>query len=197
MTITLTKALREEYVSLFASCVPSQPALVASLWGQIAARRALYDDLRTLAGGTIPWHVLGVLHMMEASGRIDRHLHNGDPLTARTVHVPAGRPEAGSPPFSWPQSAEDAVRLEGLHLWADWSLSGTLYRIEGWNGWGYRKYHPDTKSPYLWAGSNVYVSGKYASDGKWDPAAVSKQIGAAVLLRHGKNLGVVDFEGDE
>lgn len=193
----LTKELRELYVKRFASCIPLKPALVASVWGEIVARRQLYDDLRTLAGGKIPWHVLGVLHRMESDGRIDRHLHNGDPLTARTVNVPAGRPIEGKPPFSWLQSAEDAIRVQGLHLWSDWSLSGTLYRIESWNGTGYLRWHSETPTPYLWAGSNVYTKGKYTSDGKWDPEAVSKQLGAAVLLNHGAELGDVVFDGTD
>lgn len=193
----LTRALRSEYVTLFSGCVPSRPALVAASWGQIRSLRHIYEDLSALVGGTVPWHVLGALHMMEASCNLGRHLHNGDQLTARTTHVPVGRPKAGEPPFSWLQSAEDAVRMHGLHLWADWSLSGTLWRIEAYNGWGYRRYHPETKSPYLWGGSNQYTSGKYAADGKWDPAAVSRQIGAAVLLKHGHGLGEVVFAGAE
>jgi len=35
------------------------------------------------------------------------HLHNGDPLTARTVNVPKGRPKTGQPPFAWGISAKD------------------------------------------------------------------------------------------
>ena len=161
----LTKQLRDLYVTRFASCAPLAPAAVASAWGTISSRRSMYEDLRQLTGGTIPWHVLGVLHMMERGCSLKHHLHNGDPLTARTVHVPAGRPIAGAPPFSWLASAEDAVMSQGLHLWADWSLSGTLYRIELWNGLGYLKYHPTDPSDYLWAGSNIDTKGKYASDG--------------------------------
>ncbi|MGH7884097.1 MAG: hypothetical protein ACRENO_00220, partial [Thermodesulfobacteriota bacterium] len=38
-------------------------------------------------------------------------------------------------------------------------------------------------SPYLWSCSNHYSSGKYIADGTWSDTAVSKQIGAAVLIR--------------
>lgn len=189
--------LRALYRQRFDACIATKPTLVAAVWGEIVARRQMYDDLRTLLGGKVPWHVLGVLHRMESDGRLDRHLHNGDPLTARTVHVPAGRPLDGAPPFSWLQSAEDAVRVQGLHLWADWSLSGTLYRIEFWNGLGYLRRHPETPSPYLWAGSNIYTKGKFVADGHWDAEAVSQQIGAAVLLKHGQGLGDVVFDGTD
>ena len=44
-----------------------------------------------------PWWWIGCIHMREASGRWGCHLHNGDPLTARTVHVPRNRPPPLSP----------------------------------------------------------------------------------------------------
>lgn len=44
-------------------------------------------------------------------------------------------------------------------------------------------YHSHVFSPYLWAGSNHYISGKYVADGTWSDTAVSKQIGAVVFLR--------------
>jgi lysozyme family protein len=85
---------------------------------------------------------------MAASLNFNRHLHNGDPLTARTVQVPAGRPKTGEPPFTWEESATDALMLEKLDQWEDWSVPGTLYKLEQYNGWGYRLAHPDVKSPY-------------------------------------------------
>ncbi len=46
-------------------------------------------------------------------------------------------------------------------------LPGTLYKIEGYNGWGYRMKHPQVYSPYLWGFSNHYQKGKYIADGTW------------------------------
>jgi len=111
------------------------------------------------------------------------HLHNGDPLTGRTVRVPVGRPILGSPPFSWEDSAEDALQLRKVDQWKDWTIEGMLYQIEGYNGWGYRMHHPEVLSPYLWGFSNHYIKGKYVSDGSWDENAVSKQCGAVVLVK--------------
>jgi hypothetical protein len=111
------------------------------------------------------------------------HLHNGDPLTAKTVQVPKGRPIAGSAPYKWEVSAEDALTLDKVHLWTDWSIPGMLFKFEGYNGYGYRKLTPPINSPYLWSFSNHYTKGKYVADGKFSPTAVSKQIGAAVFLR--------------
>ena len=66
----------------------------------------------------------------------------------------------GKPPFTWEESASDALALRGLRGDTDWSLAGTLYQLEGYNGWGYRLYHQHVLSPYLWSYSNHYQSGK-------------------------------------
>ncbi len=46
---------------------------------------------------------------------------------------------------------------------------------------GYRR--KGIHSPYLWSFSNHYTKGKFTNDGVFDSNAVSKQCGAAVLLR--------------
>jgi lysozyme family protein len=56
-----------------------------------------------------------------------------------------------------------------------------LYLLEGYNGFGYRRRGVPT--PYLWSFSNIYESGKFVLDGKFDPNAVSKQCGAALMLK--------------
>ena len=97
---------------------PSRRAAVNQLAARISASRPRYEKVGKALG--IPWYVVGIIHSLEASGNFTRHLHNGDPLTARTTHVPAGRPKTGKPPFTWEQSAIDALRgpgarqLEGL-----------------------------------------------------------------------------------
>jgi lysozyme family protein len=121
------------------------------------------------------------VHGLEGNFNFETHLHNGDPLTARTVQVPKGRPVAGEPPFKWEESAEDALRLKGFDKETDWSIPAMLYRFERYNGMGYRQFQ--LPSPYLWSFSDLYEKGKYASDGKFDPALVSKQCRAAVMLK--------------
>jgi lysozyme family protein len=56
-----------------------------------------------------------------------------------------------------------------------------LYRLEAYNGLGYRSY--GVASPYLWSFSNHYDRGKFVSDGKWSSTARSQQCGAAVMLK--------------
>jgi len=181
--ISFTESLRREYEDLFNACVirPQRAGEVEATIQAILGNRKRYQAVSEAIG--IPWHFISAVHSMEAGLDFRRHLHNGDPLTARTVQVPAGRPKNGSPPFTWEESAADALTLRRLNEWTDWSLAGTLFQIEGYNGWGYRLKHPHVLSPYLWAGSNHYTSGKYVSDGTWSDTAVSRQCGAAVILR--------------
>jgi len=129
----------------------------------------------------IPWQFVGIVHGMEAGFDFSRHLHNGDPLTDRTRQVPAGRPATGNPPFTWRASAVDALMLKGLHQVPSWPLARVIYELERYNGFGYRARALPT--PYLWSFTNLYEKGKYVRDHEFDPEAVSKQCGAAAILK--------------
>ena len=179
----LTKKLGREYALLYESCLirPSRKAAVDKIVRRMAANRRRYEKVAKALG--MPWYVVAVIHNMEAGMDFTRHLHNGDPLTARTTHVPAGRPKAGRPPFTWEQSAIDALAYQRFGEWKDWSVPGILFKLEGYNGFGYRDNHPQVLSPYLWSFSNHYTRGKYVADGRFSPTAVSAQCGAAVLLK--------------
>jgi hypothetical protein len=89
------------------------------------------------------------------------------------------------------ESAADALQYRGLSGISDWSVPRICYTLEGFNGWGYRLYHSNVKSPYLWSFSNHYTSGKYTADRKWSPSAVSDQIGAMVLLKFMSSIGLI------
>jgi hypothetical protein len=80
-------------------------------------------------------------------------------------------------------SAEDALLLKKFNNISDWSVPAMLFRFEGYNGFGYRRREINMPSPYLWSYSNHYSKGKFVADGKFSPVAISKQCGAAVLLR--------------
>jgi lysozyme family protein len=120
-------------------------------------------------------------------------LHNGDyPLTARTRQVPAGRPLKWLPPTDWESSALDAMRLLGFTGQSDWSLERTLYRLEVYNGLGYRGL--GVLTPYLWSFSNHYDRGKYVADGKFSATARSQQCGAAVMLKLLQDAGEIKLD---
>ena len=189
----LTGELKGEYQRRFDTCVirPARAADVDALVDKIASNRKRYEAAGKPVGA--PWYVVGVIHALESSLNFERHLHNGDPLTARTVRVPAGRPKTGQPPFTWEVSASDALLSQGFDKWKDWSVPGILYKLEAYNGFGYRTHHPDVPSPYLWSFSTHYGKGKYVADGKWSPTAVSAQCGTAVLLRRMAEKSLIVF----
>ncbi|MFL6333200.1 MAG: hypothetical protein ACJ754_07635 [Pyrinomonadaceae bacterium] len=191
--VTLTQKLMDEYQKLFDTCIinPNRSGTVDGLVGTIEQNRNRYAAVGDPLG--IPWYFIAVIHNMEASQNFKKHLHNGDPLTARTVQVPAGRPKTGNPPFTWEESAADSLQLKRLDKWTDWSIPGTLYKLEEYNGWGYRRFHADVLTPYLWSFTNQYKSGKYVADGKWSQTAVSGQCGAAALLRRMAEKGTIQF----
>ena len=175
---------KDSYAPLFDSCKvrPDRANQVEWYVSKIvsAKYRAEYEKLEDQI--CVPWWVIGVLHALEATFNFDTHLHNGDPLTARTYHVPAGHPKTGSPPFTWAESAKDALGIKNWNNRTDWHLASTLYRIERFNGFRSREIY-GINSPYLWSFSNHYSKGKFVADNVWDGDAVSNQCGAAVILR--------------
>lgn len=181
--IFLTPELQASYQRLFDTCVitPDKYPLVDAAVKTILAGKARYESVSKKT--SVPWYFIGIAHYMEGGCKFDKHLHNGDPLTAKTTHVPKGRPATGVAPFAWEFSAEDALSYTGVNKWTNWSLPGLLFKLEGYNGFGYRKSSIAINSPYLWSFSNHYQKGKYTADGSYSPTAVSKQCGAAVILR--------------
>src|SRR6187551_2169637 len=155
---------------------------------QIAANFEQYHAVSEAAaeaisnGSLCPWYVIGVIHYLECGLSFTKHLHNGDPLTDRTTHVPAGRPKKGNPPFTWHESAVDAIRhIDFNNATYDWtSIAFVLEKLESYNGIGYKK--RGVYSPYIWSYTNHYFAGKYVADSKYDPNAISKQVGAASIL---------------
>lgn len=170
-----------EYRLCFDNC-RVQPEYANEIKSRIKRLQDNAPRYKSLSHATqVPWQFIGIVHMLEANTNFGTHLHNGDPLSARTSHVPAGRPENGNPPFSWEDSAHDALEFEGMIGRNDWNVATMLYRFERFNGFGYRE--KNIWSPYLWSYSNLYEKGRFVEDHKFDPESVSKQCGAAVLLK--------------
>ena len=144
-----------------------------------------------VAGTNVPWWFVAVVHAMECSLRFDQHLHNGDPLSTHTVRVPRGRPPVGSPPFTWEESARDSIIYKQFDKVADWSLPNVLFHWHRYNGINNEYKRRGIPTPYLWSGSQHYRKGKYVRDHVFDPEAVSRQAGAAVILKALIDLGAV------
>jgi lysozyme family protein len=170
---------------------PEKISEVSTVAKRMIQNKPRYEAVSlTLATG-MPWWFVAIVHFMEGGGKFTRHLHNGDPLTARTVNVPKGRPVMGKAPFSWEESAIDAINyMENRNkFWkaskGKWDLENCLLKFEAYNGMGYRT--KGINSPYLYSYTQFYTVGKYASDNKFDPKLVSKQPGVIPLM---KALGV-------
>jgi lysozyme family protein len=186
-----TAALAKEYSDLFNRCEIAADKM-AEVEGVVQRILRFQDRYASIAAqSTVPWYLIAVIHNMECGLDFTKHLHNGDSLKRRTVHVPAGRPKTGQPPFSFEASALDALDYDTFTRWSDWSIGGICYKLEDYNGWGYRVHK--INSPYLWSYSNLYTRGKYVEDNKWSDTAVSRQCGAAVILRRMSERRVVDL----
>jgi uncharacterized protein (TIGR02594 family) len=181
--------LREEYQGHFDECkvLKRREAALDKIIERMEGDRERYAYLEDRLG--IPWYFIALIHERESSGRFDRHLHNGDPLTAPTVNYPPNRPPDGGPDFTWEESAEDALKLKDLDEWQEWNVPGMLYQLEKYNGFGYRRY--EVPSPYLWSFTSLYEGGKYVRDHVFDQEAMDKQAGTAALLRR-----LVDLQKD-
>jgi lysozyme family protein len=189
-------ALAAEYRACFDACAPSAAQAGTVQWccDHVAKSPDIYTGVGADPNIRVPWYFVGVIHGMEGGFNFGTHLHNGDPLSARTVHVPAGRPPNGNPPFGWAVSARDALTLEGFANQPDWTMPRVLYRLEAYNGFGYR--NRGLRTPYLWSFSALYTRGKFVGDGLFDPEAVSKQCGAAVMIKRLLTMGALQLQGD-
>jgi len=183
--------LRQGYVELFQSCSIRDEHVSDVNWcvGKLTDSDSREQYNRVAEEACAPWYFIGIIHAMEASFDFRTHLHNGDPLKAQTVQVPSGRPLVWNPPNDWASSAIDAITFDHFADQPDWSLARTLYNWEGYNGWRSRARGINT--PYLWSFSNHYSKGKFVADNVWDAEAVSKQCGAAVMLKALVNQGLV------
>src|SRR5262245_37128263 len=150
------------------------------------ARKALrgkdiYKQIEERTGG-VKWYYIALLHSRESDFDFDTYLGNGQSLHRVTTIVPKGR----GPFASFVEGAVDALQLEGFIGARDWGIAKMLFRLEKFNGFGYRG--RGVNSPYLWGGSNIYGPpeqrpGKFVADGVFDPNKVDPQLGAAVILQ--------------
>lgn len=191
-------SLKKQYGDLWRALEikPDWRSKLTTAANRIIVNREKY--LRVEAETGVPWYVVGVIHMRESNNNFSTHLHNGDSLKARTWRVPKGRPLTGKAPFDWYFSASDALKMKDLHKLPGWDIETILYQLERYNGFGYRRYHPRTLSPYLWQGTSHYCDadsacGKYVADGKYSATTADVQCGAAAVLKVLEEMGYASF----
>lgn len=118
----------------------------------------------------IPPEIVAINHYREATGDFSCSQVDGHPLE-----------EGGFE--SWEESALYAYENRGIDLSIiDKNDINTWFEfLEDYNGNGYQKAGINT--PYVWSGTSLYTSGKYTSNGKYNPNVVDSQAGAALILR--------------
>lgn len=150
---------------------------------KLLKNKSVYQQIEKITG--VFWPFIGLAHDRESGFDLNTYLGNGQPLNRVTTIVPKGRgPFLG--PNAFVDGAVDALRLEGFVGSTDWSIARTLFRLEGFNGFGYHS--RGVNSPYLWSGSTAYGppeqrAGKFVADGVFDPNKVDPQLGVAVVLK--------------
>jgi len=193
------RVLKPRYEELFTSCkirsswFPKVQEIAQTI---MSLRSQYYNAIE--AQTRVPWWFVGILHYRE-SGFREAHLHNGDPLTARTVHEPAGRPLAlpnNGRVYTFVESAVDALQLKTFDTAQDRSIAAWIWRFEYWNGFGYAM--RGINSEYLWNGTNHFGSGlhqgMYMADGRFDPNVRSEQAGAAAILWYFYYKGLLESD---
>jgi len=134
----------------------------------------------------IPPELLAVIHYRENSddylqGKFNVYLHNGETLGIVTTKKPEGLLY-----YDFDEAALDAIddKQDIIHklgiTYETRDMVAMLCFMETYNGKGY--YIHKYVNPYLYSGTNIYVSGKYVSDGNYNSEAVDKQVGCYVLL---------------
>lgn len=172
-------ALKAANASRWASATITRKSAFGPVAKKLVANKARYQAVEALTG--VPWWFIAVVHNRESGADFGGVLHNGEHILGtgkKTRLVPKGR----GPFTTWEEAAIDALKNCAPYASKnkDWSVGGTLTKLEEYNGLGYA--NKGIPSPYLWAGTDQYVKGKYIADGKFDANAVDKQLGCAGLI---------------
>lgn len=178
----------EYYKATYAACMfrPGTSEEAGKIVLKINEGKAIYSQIADAMGITL-WQVIGILHSMECSFDFGRHLANGDLLSQDTIRVPRNLMAPKLPPFDFVTAGIAALRhYASPSGWGSLSITdipSALLFFDQWNGLG-EWYHTETPGlPYLFAGTSAYKSGKFESDGKWNPDLISQQIGAGAILK--------------
>jgi lysozyme family protein len=178
----LAAEYRRDYAT--ATVRPERVAALDQLARQLVSHEARYRQVADPLG--VPWWILGAIHQLEHSGRWTTALDVTD-----RIDVPPGEPvpEGRILDAEWNASATRELRRQSFDRWRDWSLPGSLYMLERFNGFGYRSHRVAT--PYLWSYTTLYDRGKFIRARVFDPDVVSAQPGAAAMLKRLVALGFV------
>jgi lysozyme family protein len=172
-------SLKEEYNSLLARMRITRQSEVDFVSKKLMkfVTDGRYKEVSDKLG--IPQVFIATSFEREASSDFRLSPAQGDRWDRVSVHVPRGR----GPFPSWTAAAIDSYTLDKLDRVGkeNWTWARFCYEGELFNGFGYRAHGVHT--PYLWAGSNNYTSGKFVADGRFDPNHVDTQLGIVPVAR--------------
>jgi len=175
------KTLSPEYSTLWDTMeIVRDHAQIDHIAEHVLQYRANYEAVEKMTG--VPWYLVGIFDIREGGGGCCTHLHNGDSLSRPTVNVPANRPP-GKGPFTWVNSAVDALKLKKFDQITEWTVEQIAWCCERMNGFGYRSASINIPSPYLWGGTNHQQRGKYIRDHVFSKSVMDPQIGCMPLLK--------------
>ncbi len=172
--------LAPEYSRLLQAMTVTRPQQVIAVADNLMrfVKAGRYAQVSTETGVPQVW--MATSFEREAGSRFDLSPAQGDPWNRVSIHVPRGI----GPFASWADAAKAAYHIDGLDKIGagNWTMERACYEGEIFNGMGYRAH--GVHSPYLWAGTNVYSTGKYVADGVWDGGHADTQLGIVpVMLR--------------
>ena len=142
---------------------------VSSFQQHFDRNRDRYDAVSVDTG--VHADLIASIHWREGSGDFSSSIRDGE----------------SSLKGSWVRDAigvinEQKGRYASMYGNSDFSSAESkLQFAEMYNGLGYK--NKGEVSPYVFAGTSAYTSGKYVKDGVYDPNCVDKQPGVAVLLK--------------
>lgn len=154
----------KQYMAKFLSFTPYAWATKGAMavLRRIEDYKIVYSAVKQATG--IPTIMIGTIHYLEANNNFKLSIRDGSPLIGK----------------EWVEDARKVLDPYSL-VNGNWNVGVCLAIMERYNGLGYRKRGIET--PYLWSGTDLYKKGKFVRDGVFDPNAVSKQVGGAVVFR--------------
>ncbi len=147
---------------------------------------AKYDVIDRIArAADVPPEMVGAIWYREGSVADGVYLHNGQPLGRPTDLVPAGimfeKDQFEEAAIHALNMKSDMIHSLGLN-YGSLDFAAMCAYTEGYNGWGYRMYHPQIASAYVNSGTTNYTAGKYTGDGTFSETFVDGQVGTLPIM---------------
>lgn len=168
---------RVYYRKMFRTCQPLEESRkpIHQAFTKLLSHWSIYRETARIGNTHVAF--VGLVAHMECGSSLKRILPDGREYSGEENH--------------WPFDAAIAIEEWLAQERVDWlDIPSVLKQLERFNGLGYAR--RGVHSPYLWSGSRHGVgTGKFTRDGEYDPEAVSKQIGAGVVLHEMVLSGIV------